>query len=277
MDTPTLDDTARALLGGDRGLLAMDESTPTCDQRFATLGIAQTAEMRRAYRDMIVTTPSLGESISGAILYDETIRQQTNAGAAVRAGAAAGRHRSRHQGRRRQQAARRLRRRGRHRRPRRPARSARRIRRHGRALREVARRHPHRRRHRRRTAAARQRARAGALRGALPGSGPGADRRARSADGRRPHAASAAARSPRTTLHVVFAQLHAQRVRLEGMLLKPNMVLPGEDCADQSDIDVDRRRPPSRRCCARSRRGARASPFSPAARPRSSRRRTSTR
>jgi fructose-bisphosphate aldolase class I len=73
-------DTAQALVAGDRGLLAMDESTPTCDKRFAKLGIAQTEAMRRAYRDMIVTTPGLGRAISGAILYDETIRQQTLAG-----------------------------------------------------------------------------------------------------------------------------------------------------------------------------------------------------
>jgi fructose-bisphosphate aldolase class I len=80
MNTQPLIDTARALVAGDRGLLAMDESTPTCNKRFAALGIAQTAEMRRAYRDLIVTTPRLGECISGAILYDETIRQQTNGG-----------------------------------------------------------------------------------------------------------------------------------------------------------------------------------------------------
>ena len=80
MDTQRLVDTARALVAGDRGLLAMDESTPTCDKRFAKLGIARTAEMRRSYRDMIVTTPNLGRCISGAILYDETIRQQTLAG-----------------------------------------------------------------------------------------------------------------------------------------------------------------------------------------------------
>src|SRR5678810_1414852 len=77
MDAQRLVDTARALVAGDRGLLAMDESTPTCDKRFAKLGIARTAEMRRSYRDMIVTTPNLGRCISGAILYDETIRQQT--------------------------------------------------------------------------------------------------------------------------------------------------------------------------------------------------------
>ena len=69
--------TAQTLMAGDRGLLAMDESTGTCNKRFAALGIAQTEEARRAYRDMIVTTPRLGDAISGAILVDETIRQQT--------------------------------------------------------------------------------------------------------------------------------------------------------------------------------------------------------
>lgn len=67
--------TARALVGAGRGLLAMDESTTTCDKRFAACGIPQTVESRRAYREMIVTTPGLGACISGAILYDETIRQ----------------------------------------------------------------------------------------------------------------------------------------------------------------------------------------------------------
>jgi fructose-bisphosphate aldolase class I len=80
MHTQRLVDTTKALVAGDRGLLAMDESTPTCDRRFAKLGIPQTPDMRRAYRDMIVTTPRLGECISGAILYDETIRQETKAG-----------------------------------------------------------------------------------------------------------------------------------------------------------------------------------------------------
>jgi fructose-bisphosphate aldolase class I len=80
MNLQTLIDTASALMAGDRGLLAMDESTPSCNARFAKLGIPQTEEARRAYRDLIVTTPGLGESISGAILYDETIRQKTNAG-----------------------------------------------------------------------------------------------------------------------------------------------------------------------------------------------------
>ena len=72
---PCLIETAQALVGAGKGLLAMDESNPTCDKRFALAGISQTAEARRAYREMIVTTPTLGDFISGAILYDETIRQ----------------------------------------------------------------------------------------------------------------------------------------------------------------------------------------------------------
>jgi fructose-bisphosphate aldolase, class I len=80
MNTQQLIDTAKALIAGDKGLLAMDESNPTCNKRFAKLGIPQTVEARRAYRELIVTTPGLGECISGAILYDETIRQQKTDG-----------------------------------------------------------------------------------------------------------------------------------------------------------------------------------------------------
>lgn len=75
MNLQKLKDTITALFTGDKGLLAMDESTGTCNRRFAALGIPQTEEARRAYREMIVTTPGLGESIGGAILFDETIRQ----------------------------------------------------------------------------------------------------------------------------------------------------------------------------------------------------------
>ena len=80
MNTQKLTDTARTLVAGDKGLLAMDESNPTCNKRFAKLGIPQTVEARRAYRELIVTTPGLGESICGVILYDETIRQQKKDG-----------------------------------------------------------------------------------------------------------------------------------------------------------------------------------------------------
>jgi fructose-bisphosphate aldolase class I len=80
MNAQQLIEIARTLVSNDKGLLAMDESNATCDKRFAAAGIPQTLEARRAYRELIVTTPDLGASISGAILYDETIRQQTRDG-----------------------------------------------------------------------------------------------------------------------------------------------------------------------------------------------------
>ena len=80
MNSQALIDTAKMMVAGDKGLLAMDESNPTCNKRFAKWGIPQTEEARRAYRELIVTTPGLSESISGAILYDETIRQKKKDG-----------------------------------------------------------------------------------------------------------------------------------------------------------------------------------------------------
>ena len=75
-----LTDTAKAMVAANKGLLAMDESYPTCNKRFAQLGIPETAELRRDYREMIVTTAGLNESISGAILFDETVHQQLRDG-----------------------------------------------------------------------------------------------------------------------------------------------------------------------------------------------------
>ena len=63
MNVQEIVDTATALVAGDNGLLAMDESNPTCNKRFARLGITQTKETRRAYRELIMTTPGLGECI----------------------------------------------------------------------------------------------------------------------------------------------------------------------------------------------------------------------
>ena len=80
MNSQLLKDTAKLLFADHKGLLAMDESNGTCNKRFEKLGIPQTVEARRAYRELIVTTPGLGESIGGAILYDETIRQQKSDG-----------------------------------------------------------------------------------------------------------------------------------------------------------------------------------------------------
>jgi fructose-bisphosphate aldolase class I len=70
-----LKETARALVAEGKGILAVDESTGTCNKRFEKLGIPQTQEMRRTYRELLITAPGLGHSVSGAILYDETIRQ----------------------------------------------------------------------------------------------------------------------------------------------------------------------------------------------------------
>ncbi len=83
MDKQVLIDTVNRLFADNKGLLAMDESNGTCNKRFAAAGIPQTIEMRRSYREMIVTTPGLHESIGGAILYDETIRQQTKDGVPI--------------------------------------------------------------------------------------------------------------------------------------------------------------------------------------------------
>lgn len=80
MNKQLLKETIKQLFADDKGLLAMDESTGTCNKRFAAEGIPQTIEMRRSYRELLVTTPNLHDSIGGAILYDETIRQQTKAG-----------------------------------------------------------------------------------------------------------------------------------------------------------------------------------------------------
>ena len=79
---PALVAAANALVAGDKGLLAIDESIPTCNKRFARLGIAQSEHNRCAYRELIVTTPGLSAGISGVILCDETIRQHTSGGEA---------------------------------------------------------------------------------------------------------------------------------------------------------------------------------------------------
>ncbi len=68
---------ARQMVAGEKCLLAADESIATCNRRFAALGIAQTVEERRRYRELLFTVSGLNESISGVILADETIRQRT--------------------------------------------------------------------------------------------------------------------------------------------------------------------------------------------------------
>ena len=67
--------TAALLLADDKGLLAMNESNATCNERSAKMGIAPTTEVRRDYREWLVTTPGLGQAIKDVIMYDKTIRQ----------------------------------------------------------------------------------------------------------------------------------------------------------------------------------------------------------
>ena len=78
--TQELKKTAQSMVAEGKGLLAMDESTGTANQRFEKLGIPTTEEKRREYRELILTTPNLSDFISGAILYDETIHQAASSG-----------------------------------------------------------------------------------------------------------------------------------------------------------------------------------------------------
>lgn len=73
----TLRSIAAALVAPGKGIFAVDESSGTCNKRFVALGIPETVEARRAYRELLLTAPGLGQYISGAILYDETLRQET--------------------------------------------------------------------------------------------------------------------------------------------------------------------------------------------------------
>ena len=73
-------ETAGALVAPGKGILAADESTGTIKKRFDQIGVESNEENRRAYRQMLFTTPGVGDHISGAILYDETIRQATDDG-----------------------------------------------------------------------------------------------------------------------------------------------------------------------------------------------------
>jgi fructose-bisphosphate aldolase class I len=80
MSIEQLAETARAMVAPGKGIIAIDESNATIRKRFDGVGIECTEENRRAYRELLLTTPKLSEHISGAILFDETIRQATKAG-----------------------------------------------------------------------------------------------------------------------------------------------------------------------------------------------------
>ncbi|HWG10759.1 MAG TPA: class I fructose-bisphosphate aldolase [Rhodanobacteraceae bacterium] len=80
MSIDQLEAVAQAMVAPGKGIIAIDESTGTIQKRFDSVNIPNTEENRRAYREMLLTAPGLGEHISGAILYDETLRQSTRAG-----------------------------------------------------------------------------------------------------------------------------------------------------------------------------------------------------
>jgi fructose-bisphosphate aldolase, class I len=83
MDLGPLEKTARELVAEGKGILAADESFGTIEKRFNALGIESTEESRRAYREMLFTTPGIGEYLSGVILFDETIRQTASDGTPI--------------------------------------------------------------------------------------------------------------------------------------------------------------------------------------------------
>ena len=75
-----LKETADAMVAPGKGILAIDESTPTCNKRFKSIGVESSEENRRKYRQLLVTAPGAEEFISGYILFDETLRQKTDDG-----------------------------------------------------------------------------------------------------------------------------------------------------------------------------------------------------
>jgi fructose-bisphosphate aldolase class I len=80
MDLSELNSTAQAIVAPGKGILAADESTGTIKKRFDKIGVESTEENRRAYRDLLFTTEGVEEFVSGVIMFDETIRQSTSDG-----------------------------------------------------------------------------------------------------------------------------------------------------------------------------------------------------
>ena len=75
-----LEATIRELTRAGKGILAADESTPTIAKRFQAVGVESTEENRRAYRALLLTAQGVGEYLSGAILYEETLGQKETDG-----------------------------------------------------------------------------------------------------------------------------------------------------------------------------------------------------
>jgi fructose-bisphosphate aldolase class I len=77
MDIASLSATAQALVAPGKGILAADESSGTIKKRFDSIGVESTEDRRRAYRDLLFSAPGVGKHISGVILFDETLRQSS--------------------------------------------------------------------------------------------------------------------------------------------------------------------------------------------------------
>jgi hypothetical protein len=82
MTATELDTIARGMVAKDKGILAADESTGTIKKRFDKIKLESTEESRRAYRELLFTTPGASDYISAVIFYDETLRQKTKDGVA---------------------------------------------------------------------------------------------------------------------------------------------------------------------------------------------------
>lgn len=80
MSIDNLEQIAQAMVAPGKGIIAVDESTSTIKKRLEAVGLENNEENRRAYRELLLTAPGLGQYISGAILFDETIRQKTGDG-----------------------------------------------------------------------------------------------------------------------------------------------------------------------------------------------------
>lgn len=80
MNSSTLKAVAKQMVAPGKGIIAADESAGTCQKRFDSVGVPCTEENRRVYRQTLMTTPGLEEYVSGVILYDETIRQESDSG-----------------------------------------------------------------------------------------------------------------------------------------------------------------------------------------------------
>ncbi len=83
MDKALLSKTAAAMVAKGKGVLAADESSGTCEKRFKSVGVECTEENRRAYRNLLFSTPGVEQYLSGVILFDETARQKANDGTPI--------------------------------------------------------------------------------------------------------------------------------------------------------------------------------------------------